>query len=59
MAYLIAAIIMTLSVVEGHSLIASFFQVQYFIFMVRHAVSLHLQSFLLLSVKNILVALCS
>jgi len=47
MGYLIAAVVMTLSVPEGHSLIASLIlQVRYFIFVALHTVPLHLQSFL-------------
>jgi len=46
MAYLIAAILMTLSVLEGQSLLQTF-QVRFLVFVVRRAVPLHLQSFLL------------
>ena len=45
---LIAATLMTFSVLEGRSLLQAF-QVQYFIFVARHAVSEHLPSFLLLN----------
>jgi len=47
MAYLIAATVITLSVLEGNSPIASLFQVRYFVFVAHRAVHLHLQSFLL------------
>jgi len=45
MAYLMAAIVMTLSVFEGHSLLQSF-QVWYFVFVAHYMVPLHLQGFL-------------
>jgi len=58
MAYLIAAIEMTLSVVEGHSFVESFFQVGFFrIFVARRAVALPLQSFL--SNATVGIQLCS
>jgi len=50
MAYLIAAIVMTLSVLEGHSFVA---YLRRFVFVARHAVPLHLQSFLLLMINFI------
>jgi len=46
MAYLIAAIVMTLTVLEGHSPIEAFSSA---IFRICHVVPLHLQSFLLYS----------
>jgi len=44
MAYLIAAIVMTLSILEGHSHCMSF-QVQHFVLVASCMVPLHLQSF--------------
>jgi len=48
MAYLIAAIVITLRVLEGHFPIANCnpFQVQYLVFAARRMIPVHLQSFL-------------